>query len=150
MPYRLDRPCPGCGGPRDSASNSKCRACRREYMRERRQRDLGYAERQRAWNRAYKSDWVARARASERERLRKAGIDPATVPHINRLVVLEFQDGVCGICGEDVDPLDYELDHRIPFSADGEHSFDNVFVAHRECNQRKHASVPDEVREGVI
>ena len=145
--YRLGSPCSRCGKPRDRQM-SYCLACLAAYMRERRRLNPDVAEQGRAQNRAYKADWVVRARASERERLRKAGIDPATVPHINRLVVLELADGVCGICGEDVDPLDYELDHTMPLSLGGEHSFDNVTVAHRDCNQHKHNTAPDAVHGG--
>lgn len=61
------------------------------------------------------------------------------------LVVLEMDDGICGICGEDVDPERFDIDHVIPLSKGGEHSYANVQVAHRSCNSRKAASMPGEL-----
>lgn len=57
------------------------------------------------------------------------------------LAVLEMDDGICGICGEDVDPFDFHVDHIIPCSKGGEHSYANVQVAHPKCNQRKNERV---------
>lgn len=62
---------------------------------------------------------------------------PIVDPHLHRLVVLEREDGVCGICGEDVDPFDFHVDHIIPLCEQGEHSYENLQIAHPLCNQRK-------------
>jgi hypothetical protein len=59
--------------------------------------------------------------------------------HVDSLIVMERDDGVCGICGEDVDPLDYTLDHRVPFARGGRHNYANVQLAHHACNSRKSA-----------
>lgn len=69
-------------------------------------------------------------------RARKRG---AHVEHVEPLVVLERDDGICGICGRDVDPRHFDIDHVIPLARGGEHSYRNVQVAHRRCNQRKGA-----------
>ena len=50
------------------------------------------------------------------------------------LVVLEEADGVCAICGEDVDPFDFSLDHIVPCRDGGTHSYANVQLAHPSCN----------------
>lgn len=55
--------------------------------------------------------------------------------------MLELDDGVCGICGEDVDPMNFHIDHVIPLSRGGEHGYHNVQVAHPLCNQEKHAKI---------
>jgi 5-methylcytosine-specific restriction endonuclease McrA len=68
-----------------------------------------------------------RWRASERA----AWVEPV-VP----LVVYELADGICWICGEDVPPSRYEIDHVIPLAASGEHSYENVRLAHTACNRR--------------
>jgi 5-methylcytosine-specific restriction endonuclease McrA len=73
-------------------------------------------------------------------RARKRG---AHVEHVEPLVVLERDDGVCGICGEDVDPTFFDIDHVIPLARGGEHSYRNVQVAHRRCNARKGARLLD-------
>jgi 5-methylcytosine-specific restriction endonuclease McrA len=67
----------------------------------------------------------------------------AEVEHVDPLVVLERYDGACGICGEDVDPFDHEMDHIVPISRGGPHTYANVQPAHRGCNRRKSASVPE-------
>lgn len=60
-------------------------------------------------------------------------------------------DGICWICNESVDWNDYimrddvfiagdmypSIDHIIPLSKGGKHSWDNVALAHRICNSRK-------------
>lgn len=60
------------------------------------------------------------------------------------------RDGwVCGICTEPIDPeRSYpdqrmaSLDHVIPLSKDGEHTWSNVQAAHLDCNKRKRARSP--------
>jgi 5-methylcytosine-specific restriction endonuclease McrA len=59
------------------------------------------------------------------------------VEDVIALVVLERDDGVCGICGEDVDPLHFTIDHIVGCPDGGEHSYANVQLAHRSCNSRK-------------
>lgn len=59
--------------------------------------------------------------------------------------VFERDGWRCQICGDKTparlrgttDPKSPELDHRIPMSRGGSHSYDNVQVACRECNARK-------------
>jgi 5-methylcytosine-specific restriction endonuclease McrA len=58
---------------------------------------------------------------------------------IDQLVVLERDDGVCGICGGDVDPMDYHVDHIIPLARGGEHTYANVQTTHPSCNVAKGA-----------
>lgn len=76
-------------------------------------------------------------RNAPKRRARIAGA--AIVEHVEPLVVLELHDGVCGICGEDVDPLSFHVDHVVPLARDGEHSYANVQPAHPVCNVRKGA-----------
>lgn len=78
-------------------------------------------------------------------RSRVARSDGTFVEDVAPLVVLEMDDGTCGICGEDVDPERYDIDHVIPLSRGGEHSYANVQVAHPACNRRKSDSMPGEL-----
>lgn len=57
--------------------------------------------------------------------------------HVSRLAVLEMADGICALCGEDVDPSRFEVDHIIPLVSGGWHGYDNVQLAHPFCNRRK-------------
>lgn len=107
------------------------------YMRQYRAENPEYAQRQREANRAYKL--ANRARCSERERLRKAQLRREQfVEHVDPLILLERDDGVCGICGRDVDPFNFQIDHVVPLSRGGEHSYANTQAAHASCNQRKY------------
>jgi 5-methylcytosine-specific restriction endonuclease McrA len=67
--------------------------------------------------------------------LRRARLRGADV--VLSLVVLERDDGTCGICGGDVDPTDFHVDHVEPLALGGEHSYANVQAAHPDCNRRK-------------
>lgn len=72
----------------------------------------------------------ARARALRKE----APVDE----RVHRLLVLEMSDGMCGICGEDVDPTNFAVDHIVSLSKGGWHGYDNVQAAHPRCNAAKH------------
>lgn len=97
------------------------------------------AERER--NRRYFAEHPERARvgASTRRARRRERF----VENVSPLVVLERDDGVCGICGEDVDPTHFHVDHILPLSRGGEHSYANTQPAHPVCNQRKHDKFPE-------
>lgn len=72
-------------------------------------------------------------RASAR-RAREKGL---FVESVNRKVVFERDNGVCGICRSPVDPNDFHLDHVIPLSLGGPHEYENVQLSHPTCNWRK-------------
>lgn len=78
-------------------------------------------------------------RSKMKHRVKQAG--GVWVEHIEPLVVLELDDGECQICHGDVDPFDFDMDHIIPLSKGGEHSYGNVQIAHPSCNQRKHNKI---------
>lgn len=80
---------------------------------------------------------IGRRRSSAR-RARKLG---QFVEHVDPLVVLERDDNRCGICGLDVDPLDFHVDHVIPLALGGEHSYMNTQTAHPSCNSAKRDSL---------
>ena len=61
---------------------------------------------------------------------------------VHRELVWESQGGICGICLEPADPNDWHLDHRIPLSRGGEHSYANTQVSHPRCNLRKGNRMP--------
>jgi 5-methylcytosine-specific restriction endonuclease McrA len=67
------------------------------------------------------------------------------VQAVDPLIVLERDDGICGICGHDVDPFDYDVDHIIPLSRGGMHAYSNVQVAHPWCNMSKGSKLEHEM-----
>lgn len=103
-----------------------------EAMRRRRAENVERdRERSRLWHKQN------RDRHNELNRNYRARRRGQFVETVVPLVVLERDDGVCGICGGDVDPFDFHVDHKVPISRGGLHSYDNVHVAHPMCNWRK-------------
>lgn len=124
--------------------NPQCKDCQREQAR--------------AWRRANPEKWSAiqtswqkrnpdktKATRKRVNAARKAAGVPANTLQwwAERLIVLELDDGVCGICGLDVDPFNYSIDHIVPLARGGLHTLENLQVAHPRCNNRKHLEVPD-------
>ena len=95
-----------------------------------RSRAIGKASRTR------RPDSQRNATARRRARLLGAG----RVERVDRRVVLELSNGVCGICGHVVDPARFHVDHVVPLSRGGDHSYENTQAAHPTCNRRKGAN----------
>lgn len=89
----------------------------------------------------------ARARRLRRvyESMRRARQRATTVEKVDPIEVFIRDEWVCGLCGWRTDPalrgttddLAPELDHIVPLSRGGTHTWDNVQCAHRVCNARK-------------
>ncbi len=145
----LARLCPECGGPLGGGLTRQATYCSdacgdlarsRQWKRRNPAKVRAAAARYEAKNRQ-----AINARAlvkNERRRARKMGL---FVEDVYPLVLLEMDDGVCGICGEDVDPLDFHVDHVIPLARGGEHSYANTQAAHPACNLSKNARLPWEM-----
>lgn len=68
---------------------------------------------------------------------------------IDRRAVFERDDWTCNICGGPIpqdavypDPLSAQLDHVIPLSLGGDHSYDNAAASHMRCNLTKQGGLP--------
>jgi hypothetical protein len=80
---------------------------------------------------------------SHRTRARRFG---GLYEHIDRQAVFDRDGWRCGICNQPVDktlewpdPMSVSLDHIVPMSRGGDHSYENVQCAHLVCNQTKSA-----------
>lgn len=130
---------------------------RREYTREYRKRNreklLAYGAEYRARNPDYQRNWYAKNSEHAREYARKwAKYHPDRrrayeaaraarklnqyVEDVDPVVVLIRDAGICGLCESAVDSA-YHIDHIVPLSKGGEHSYANTQVAHAHCNIRK-------------
>lgn len=58
---------------------------------------------------------------------------------VYRSVLFRRDKGRCGLCGKKVDPANWHMDHIVPLSQGGEHSYANMQVAHPFCNVSKGA-----------
>jgi 5-methylcytosine-specific restriction endonuclease McrA len=82
---------------------------------------------------------LARRTQAKRRALKKNVFIEAVDPR----VVFRRDKGKCGICRKRVDVRgQWEVDHIIPISKGGVHSYDNVQLAHLECNRKKSATIP--------
>jgi 5-methylcytosine-specific restriction endonuclease McrA len=124
---------------RRSAYNRRYHAANRERRNagSRRYRAANI-EREKERQQQYGRSAAGLAKARKYASLRRARKRGAThIEHVDPLVVLELHDGVCGICGEDVDPFDYHVDHIVPLSRGGYHNLTNSQPAHPFCNISK-------------
>ena len=58
--------------------------------------------------------------------------------------VIALASGFCGICRMALDTKT-EIDHIIPLSRGGSHTYDNLQAAHQSCNRRKHVKLEHEL-----
>jgi 5-methylcytosine-specific restriction endonuclease McrA len=133
------KPCARCGSDKGEGERKRyCDACQPIIAELKRQK---VNERKRAWNAANPERRAASNRYHWQRwyTLKRDAFVEDVVP----LVVLERHDGTCGICGEDVDPLDFHVDHIWPLARGGEHSYQNTQPAHPDCNQRKGVKTPE-------
>lgn len=94
-----------------------------------------------------RKETIKRDHARRRARIRGSMVDR----DITLTAVVERDNGICHLCGKQVNEEDYiirhgaficgnwypSIDHVIPLSKGGKHSWDNVRLAHRICNSVK-------------
>ncbi len=78
-----------------------------------------------------------RSNVAAQRRARKCGVNAEKV---DRNVVYDRDKGFCHICGVAVFHDNWHLDHIVPLSKGGEHSYKNVAVSHPFCNLSKGAA----------
>jgi 5-methylcytosine-specific restriction endonuclease McrA len=142
-----------------------CRACARErrrraYVANRETERKRGNERQREWraanpeaHRESVKAWVrdnpeaSRDQKRRMQKRRQESGQPKRTSYrgmAERLILLEQYDSACGICGEDLDPLNFTVDHIIPIARGGLHEMANLQPAHALCNNRKYTSIEGE------
>ena len=105
-----------------------------------------------AANRPKSNAAIKRWKANNPEKVRQADerrralIFGAFVEDIDRNVVYNLKAGMCGICKKYILGK-FHVDHIIPLSRGGEHSYANVQAAHPLCNQKKNAKLEEELRD---
>ena len=112
-------------GQHREAINARARARRAENPEQRR-------EIARRWNRNHQSA-VAAVQALRRARL-------ASAPVVERVRVefLAARDrNICGVCRKRVHVRERSIDHIVPISRGGDHSYLNTRLAHRRCNSAR-------------
>lgn len=92
-------------------------------------------ERHRRWRERNPEAW--RAANRRRQAARRARVRNAFVETVDAAVVLRDAEGLCGFCGDPVDPERFDVDHVVPLAEGGEHSYANSQPAHPACNRAK-------------
>jgi hypothetical protein len=117
--------------------------------------DCGYARSTRATceaiKRRYQEDPDFRDRvisAGQNRRAKDLGLDQITSPKTLVAFLMKRDQGICGICEEDVvdteGPMRPSIDHVIPLARGGLHQVENLQLAHYRCNLSKGARIPAE------
>lgn len=144
-----------------------CNKCQKEHkrsekIRNRKLKKCRYCEK---WRYGFKGKYCSeecRRKASrikgelrKSERLKRARSNGPFDADIDIYKLIERDGGCCYLCGDDVlfsyhynDPKYPTIEHVLPISKGGSHSWDNVKVACRECNTRKSATLIDDYLKG--
>ena len=92
----------------------------------------------RKWEQAHSPSRVGR---NHRQRARRFAVE---YEPLDRIVVFDRSGWTCGICGKHIDraltwphPMSVSLDHVVPLSLGGGHTYGNTQAAHLGCNIRK-------------
>lgn len=73
-----------------------------------------------------------RAQAKRRARIKCVQVLP-----IDYDLVQKMSQGLCGICSKPIGGGSFHYDHIKPIAKGGQHSTDNLQIAHSRCNQMK-------------
>lgn len=120
----------------DAARQSKRTMSEDQRERLRKQKTRRKVERQRE---RYNNDPEYQAKVKAKKIRRKRLLVGALVENVNREIVVERDGWRCAICGKRVTRKTWSLDHVVPLSAGGAHSYHNVALAHRSCNSARGA-----------
>ena len=110
------------------------------YLKDQNRRSVTkYREKNRKLLLEKRREWAKNNPEKERERVqrRRARKLNAYIEDIDYLEVWNRDKGICGICQLPADPDNWHLDHIIPLSKGGEHSYSNTQVSHPLCNIKK-------------
>ncbi len=94
-----------------------------EYRRERERRDYAAGK-----SKKYKI---------HNAHVRRIRLDQVKCEYIDINKLYERDKGICGLCDEHVKVKDASIDHKKPISQGGEHTWENVQLAHLSCNCRR-------------
>jgi len=126
--------CAACGEERDifefleDGSNlfaTYCQPCRRTHIKE--------------WIKEHPKE--VKAHALDHQHRRRAESFGGKTESVDRFKVFQRDEGACYLCGGMVDPENWHLEHKIPLSKGGSHTYENVGVSHPECNISKGTKV---------
>lgn len=127
---------------------------REELLEKKRQYRLENLQRIREKDRLWAKRNPEKIRANQE--VRRARKRDAFIEHVSYEVLRERDGDDCCICHspidftlKDRDPMMVSLEHVVPLSRGGEHSYANTALSHLRCNLSKGAKTLDEVHEST-
>lgn len=117
---------------------------REKYLAQKHEYYLKNRDKILAYNRAYLQTPTGKNKNRNGGMKYEANKYNAKVEEVDREIVYERDGGICYLCGKLVDRDSWQLEHIIPLSRGGEHSYSNVAVSHARCNISKKNKTPDE------
>jgi 5-methylcytosine-specific restriction endonuclease McrA len=76
---------------------------------------------------------------------RRAREKRAYVEDVEPIVIWARDSGHCHICKEEVSFYKMQLDHVVPISRGGQHSYNNIKASHADCNRWKFVALPEDL-----
>ena len=157
------RPCIACGAPvKKSRRKRYCGPCiykrlTPEQKERRRLNKIRFKERNPSYtsefarknNYKYQRKWKAnnKDKVNSHTRTRQARMFATTVEFVDYAVVIRKAKGLCRLCSEPFGVGKIEIDHIVPLSRNGTHTYNNVQAVHAVCNRRKSDKLMDEVAQ---
>jgi 5-methylcytosine-specific restriction endonuclease McrA len=86
-----------------------------------------------------------RSKLTQKESRRRAKKLNVFIEDVDPDFVFERDNGVCGICSKPVVKSAMAIDHIIPLARGGDHSYNNVQLAHPWCNSKKGYKLKEEM-----
>jgi 5-methylcytosine-specific restriction endonuclease McrA len=128
-----------------------CKECSKDYVLAYRKEHPARPEQCKRWQRTYRLNHLKEA--AENNRIwRQANLDKicanksrrrvressALIELVSRATVYARDGGKCHVCGKKVNSKNWHLDHLIPLSKGGDHSYRNVATACPKCNLQRY------------
>lgn len=79
----------------------------------------------------------------EQQHRRRAQMQNAPYEKIDRDLLYDMHQGICGLCNQPVSREEFTIDHIIPVAKGGGHVWGNLHIAHFSCNASKKDKRPD-------
>lgn len=81
------------------------------------------------------------------EAKRRASKKTTNVENIDIREIIKRDGTICWLCLKNCPPDNITLDHIVPLSRGGSHTYENIALAHRECNSKKFVNI---VERGIF
>lgn len=82
-----------------------------------------------------------RRRNAEKTRRRLAVVNATATERVDYAVIVQAANGICAICDEPVHDGPAHIDHIVPLSKGGTHTYNNLQFTHARCNLVKGAKL---------